>query len=143
MNYVCKACRERVKDWNGSDPRCAFTGHGQTFVGDNWSCATMTRLRDLVYEGQELPAGVDYQYCDDQKYATVRIDDVELDGERIGMALWVSWYKSRGETEAVWVLDVGTVPRAPTEAEVLAVVGYYDALKASKAAQDSAAQRVA
>jgi hypothetical protein len=42
----CQLCRARVKDWEGSDPRCAFrTG---VFSGDNWNCATMGFLCQLV-----------------------------------------------------------------------------------------------
>ncbi len=120
----CKACAARGKTWNGSDARCAFeTG---AFSAENWNCATLNALRDLVYEGQNpMPPGVDYRYCDDQKYATVHIDGVELDGERIGLALWVSWYKSRGSTEAVWLLSESAAPRAPTERELLAILAHY------------------
>ena len=120
----CIACAARGKTWNGSDPRCAFeTG---AFSPENWNCATVNALRELVYEGQNpMPPGVDYRYCDDQKYATVCIDDVELDGARIGLALWVSWYKSRGSTEAVWLLSQDAPPRAPSEAELRAILTHY------------------
>lgn len=135
MSYQCKACIEVGKTWNGSDPRCGFTGPAATFFStDNWNCATLERLRELVFEGQELPAGVDYQYCNDQKYATVHIDDVRIDGEPFGLAMWLTWYKSRGTTEAVYVLDSTAPPRAPTEAEVIAVVEHYEALAKLKRA---------
>lgn len=125
MTNNCPACARRGKNWNGDEPRCAFA-QGQAFNSDNWMCAAVNALRDLVYEGQaKLPPGVDYQYCSDQKYATVRIDEVELNGERVGLALWVSWYKSRGGTDAVWILTEGQPPRLPTFDEVGAVLAYY------------------
>ncbi len=120
----CMACAARGKTWNGSDPRCAF--ESGVFSAENWNCATLNALRELVYEGQNpMPAGIDYRYCEDQKYATVCIDAVELDGERIALALWVSWYKSRGATEALWLLSESTAPRAPTERELLAILAHY------------------
>jgi hypothetical protein len=45
---------------------------------DNWNCQTVGLIRDLVYEGQELKQGIQYQYCSDQKYATIKIDDVQI-----------------------------------------------------------------
>ncbi len=126
MSYQCTACALRGKNWQGDDPRCAFTGPLSTFSADNWNCATVNAVRDLVWEGQSpMPPGVDYRYCSDQKYATVHIDEVELHGERIGLALWVSWYKSRGGTEALWLLREDGPPRRPTEAELLAVLEHY------------------
>lgn len=124
MAHVCKACQERVWDFKGDQPRCGFSAGA--FSPDNWNCATLNALRDLVDESQHpMPPGVDYRYCADQKYATVHIDDVELNGDWLGLALWVSWYKNRGTTEAVWILDHTGVPRQPSEAEVLAVLASY------------------
>ena len=124
MAHVCKACQERVWEFNGDKPRCGFSEG--PFNPDNWNCATLNALRDLVDESQHpMPDGVDYRYCSDQKYATVHIDDVELNGDWLGLALWVSWYKNRGTTEAVWILDHSGVPRQPSEAEVLAILESY------------------
>ena len=123
---TCAACAERGKTWNGSDPVCAFANGA--FSEDNWSCATVERLREVVCEGQNpMPPHVDYRFCFDQKYATVQIDHVEdAQGERIGLALWVSWYKNRGRTEAMWVLDADKPPRAPTESELLAILAHFE-----------------
>lgn len=123
FTVTCEACQSRGQTWNGDPPRCAFDGA----FGNNWNCATLNALRDICYEGQDpMPSGVDYQYCDDMKYATIRIDHIERqDGNRIGMALWVSWYKSRGTTDAVWVLDSDGPPRIPTENELLAIIAGY------------------
>lgn len=121
----CKRCIARGKDWNGSDPKCAFDGSFQ----DNWNCATLNAVRDIVYEGQpEMPPGVDFRYCDDMKYATVKIEEVEDSaGGRIGMALWVAWYKNRGKTDAVWILDNDNPPRVPTEGELERVIQSFTA----------------
>lgn len=118
---VCKACENREKTWQGSDPRCAF--EAGKFASDNWSCATVSLIRNVCYEGRELPPGVDYQYCEDQKYATVKVDHIEgLDG---ALALWVSWYKGRGATDAMWLLFEHESPRAPTEQECLLIAQAY------------------
>jgi len=119
----CKRCIARGKTWSGDNPNCAFDGN----FASNWNCATLNALRDIVYEGQNtMPPGVDYQYCEDMKYATVKIDDIENGGgEKIGMALWVAWYKSRGTTDAVWILDSDREPRIPTEAELDVVISSF------------------
>ena len=133
MTKNCELCQARGKAWEGSDPRCGFLGDQGRFTPDNWSCATLGGLRDLVYEGAELPPGVHYQYCDDQKYATVNVSNVDVDGNSIGLTLWVSWYKNRGATDAVWLLSDGQPPRAPTETEVLAVLAYYNRIVTASA----------
>jgi hypothetical protein len=110
----CKMCLERGKTWEGSEPVCAFDGD----FAANWNCASLSAIRDLVYEG-EPRVGVDYQYCDDQKYATVRLYD---HFDAIGaIALWVCWYKSRGGTDAVWLLFEKEPPRRPTENECVLI----------------------
>ena len=120
---TCRLCKDRVKEWNGDDPKCAFSGE----FGDNWNCATLNAIRDICYEGQSpMPSGVDYQHCDDQKYATIKIDDVEdAHGNNIGLALWVSWYKSCGTTNAMWILSEDAPPRRPTEEDLIAIIARY------------------
>ena len=126
----CKLCQERVKDWSVDDPQCAF--EDGMFSADNWNCATANAIRDICYEGQEpMPSGVDYRYCEDQKYATIWLSELcdNLDERAtpmlLGLALWVSWYKNRGRTEAMWLLDNDMPPRPPTEAECLAIIDHY------------------
>lgn len=118
---VCKACKERGKTWGGDDPKCAFKS-GQ-FDSNNWNCATAGLIRDICYEGQEFPPGVDYQYCDDQKYSTVKVDHIE--GLGGALALWVTWYKQRGATGAMWLLFENEPPRVPTEQECLMIAQAY------------------
>lgn len=115
-------CSDRGKDWAGDDPVCFLS---ETEGRPNWNCATLNAIRDICYEGDPHPR-VDYRYCDDRKYATIDIHDCELEnGNPIGLALWVSWYKSRGRTDAVWVLDDDVTPRKPTEEELLAIIRAY------------------
>jgi hypothetical protein len=87
-------------------------------------CATANAIRDIVYEGCDpLPPGVDYQFCDDQKYATVDVSDLEgVDG---ALALWVTWYKCRGKTDGMWLLFENRPPRRPTEDEARAIIRQY------------------
>lgn len=119
---TCKLCRETPKGWNGSDRTCAF--EGGEFSHDNWMCETVNRIRDLVYEGQPHKLS-DYRYCEDQKYSTVCIDRME--GPYL--ALWVSWYKSRGRTDAIYLLSDNEPPKAPTEFELVEIIAYLEANK--------------
>ena len=115
-------CLKRVKDWDGDDPVCYFDKPKL-----NWRCATINAIRDIVYEEQDLPNGVHYEYCDDEKFATINIHDIEDDGGNyIGRCLYVAWYKSRSGTEALWILDGrDDIPRQPTENELIAIIAYY------------------
>lgn len=117
----CKMCTDRLKDWNGDDPICAFSFDFNL----NWNCATVNAIRDICYEGRELPYGVSYQYCEDYKYATINTTGIEVRGRPIGMALWVAWYKNRGRTDALWLLDSSGEPRQPSEEELRAVICAY------------------
>lgn len=115
----CKKCQKRGQTWQGSPPVC-FLEAGE--ISENWNCATLNEIRDICYEGQELPYKVDYQYCEDIKYATINIHDVE-DVE--GLALWISWYKNRGSTDAFYILDDCLKPRVPTETELVEIINYF------------------
>ncbi len=71
----------------GGVPRCAFP-EGAEFQADNWNCATMNDLRNLV-EGRTV-------YSEDQNAALWPVD---------GDFLVLGWYKSRGCTELAAVLS--------------------------------------
>ncbi len=121
---ACAACVKRGKTWNGDDPICSFPDGGE-FTSDGWSCATADLIRDLVYEGQpELQPGVCYTYCDDMKYATVRIAD-SSDMDEQWMCLWVSWYKNRGGTDAMLLIDSHGNTRVPNERDILRIAAMY------------------
>lgn len=117
---MCKLCKERGKTWKGEDPTCGFSSG---VFGDNWNCATVNAVRDICGDGEDSPRGIDYQYCDDRKYATIKIDHLDLTGRPL--ALWLSWYKNRGSTDEMWLLFSNSPPRKPTEAECLAVIAAY------------------
>ena len=110
---------ERGKNWSGSDPTCYFDKPER-----NWNCATINEIRSIVYEGQPDKKGVHYEYCDDEKFAIINIHDIEEKrGNYIGRCLYVAWYKNRGGTEALWILNgEGDCPRMPTEDELLAII---------------------
>lgn len=118
-------CHRIENNYSMSPLNCAFDhiGVDKRFESDNWNCQTVDLIREICYEGQELPYGVNYTYCEDMKYATIDIYDI---AEVEGMALWVSWYKQRGKTDALWILDCYKYPRKPTEKELLQIAKYYD-----------------
>lgn len=96
----CKLCRERGKTWQGDDPKCAFLRG--VFSSDNWNCATMNTLREVMGE-----VGLTHR-IDDQTYGLLFMD---------GACLYVSWYKNRGKTESAWLMEA--IPRAPMESELI------------------------
>ena len=114
----CAMCQERGKTWGGENPKCFLQG-----FEDNWNCATLNAIRNICFEGNELPGWVDYQYCDDEKYATIRISEIDI--ERNPLALWVQWYKSRGHTQALWLLYSDRPPKQPNEDELLSIINYW------------------
>ena len=131
---TCKMCLERTKNWCGDDSVCYFDDPSR-----NWNCATLNGIRDICYEGPgQLPkserlraTGVHYEYCDDYKFATINIHDVQDSKENyFGRCLYVVWYKNSGATEALWILDgENDTPRTPTEDELLAIINYYALLR--------------
>lgn len=126
--HFCAACRLRGKIWNGDDPKCAFQ-HGKPFSAENWSCATMDFVRDLAGSyGEPLRDGVIRDYTSEgyDTYAVIRVDTDYIEVENCH-SMYVTWYKSRSRTSALWLLgdeDDGP-PRPPTEGEVLAIVKHY------------------
>lgn len=119
----CAMCKARGKTWNEGDPECSFPGGGK-FNSDGWNCATANAIRDLC--GQDEPCeAADYRYCDDQNYSTIKIDGVDMPSDGRWLALWVSWYKHRGRTEAMWLLSEYDPPKQPDAAECEAIIGHF------------------
>lgn len=117
---TCKMCLERGKNWKGGDPKCYFDGNPE----DNWHCATLDAIRDLCSPFKDkLPEGIQVQFCDDEWYSTIKIDNLFIDGPYIGLCLYLSWYKSRGRTDQIYIM--GDTPRKPTEEELLRIINYY------------------
>lgn len=124
---TCKLCLRRGKTWKGGDPVCYFDN-----PQGNWKCATLHWIRHLVFTGgmfeegrEKLHYGVNKQYCDDNNYATILIDEVKADNKWFGTCLYLEWYKERGHTDAIYVMSSYQPPRLPTEEELLAVIEYY------------------
>jgi hypothetical protein len=83
---ACSRCLARGKTWEGSNPTCAFVEG--TFSGDNWMCATMNGLRDMVEESRV--------WSEDQSAAIIPYD---------GDFIVLGWYKNRGRTEFAGKLE--------------------------------------
>jgi len=114
---TCKMCLERGKTWNGTDPKCAFPDGGK-FSPENWNCATVNAIRDLCRQAEEDSPSV---YCDDQWYCAIKTNGIDFEGES-HLTLWISWYKHRGRTDAMWLLNEHDVPVRPTEEDCLAII---------------------
>lgn len=121
MTKLCAHCQLRspgeMKNF-GSPIRCAFPDNGK-FSADNWMCATALAIRDLCSKYGE-PSSSDPEFSrrlwqGDTNYAMIQLGDYEdMDlpsGE--SLCLWVSWYKRRGHTSAMWILSEEAPPRLP------------------------------
>jgi hypothetical protein len=82
MTFQCPRCQERVKDWEGDDPKCGFDENGN-FLEHNWNCATLNALRDK--------ANANRVWSDDYSMSIIQTFDV-------GFGI-LRWYKSRGQTD--------------------------------------------
>lgn len=116
----CIKCGHK-KTWDGSDIDCCFQDSDQ--FGDNWNCGLIGKIRNLCEVAMDSEDHrLKYQYCDDQKYVTIKTDDIE----GMGLCLWVSWYKSRGRTDAMWILDEYRQPRNPNFNELKQIINHYN-----------------
>lgn len=121
----CRMCQAREKTWSGDDPKCSFP-NGGSFDAGGWNCATANAIRDICgQDSQHIRS--DYRYCDDQNYATIKIDDVDLPSGP-ALALWVSWYKHRGRTEAMWLLCNEGQPRRPDALDCETIIDRFAVL---------------
>lgn len=108
----CPRCKSRGKDWNGSDPKCAFaTG---VFNPDNWNCATANALRDIVK--------ADNWNNNDDQHACL------ITGVEESLHVLLHWYKSRGRTEGAWMVTIEGEMKPLTLAEAERVVAANAAL---------------
>lgn len=118
----CEACKTRVKFWKGDDQKCAFAS-GPEWSQDNWNCATTGLLRSLFDDNSKLPEGVSHQWGDDQNTGMVCAQGLKSEDRPLSM--WMTWYKSRGRTEQMWLMFDNKPPRRPTEAEIVALASLY------------------
>lgn len=122
---ICAACSTTPKNWEGGDRVCGFADN-IPFSADNWMCATVQKVREIFWDEGPGPHSQHRHtiftcFNDDQWTTTIDLDAVELPSGA-ARTLWVSWYKSRGRTEAMWLLDEYETPRRPTEADIIAIV---------------------
>jgi len=98
MTFQCPRCQERVKDWEGDDPKCGFDENGN-FLENNWNCATLNALRERAEKNAV--------WSDNQQNVSV----IETFG--VGHAI-LSWYKQRGQTDDFrdGYFDLGTLTYA-------------------------------
>ena len=122
----CEKCGQ-IKDWNGDSPKCPFKT--QNTFADNWNCGHINKIRDLcdtAMNGEDYR--LHYQYCDDQKYVTINTSDIDYNKDEdagLGLCLWVTWYKSRGRTEQMWILGEYGKPKNPTFEQLQLIIEYY------------------
>lgn len=122
----CAACLERGQTWKGSAPTCSFPNGGE-FDSAGWNCATANMIRDLMPRFETPTSNLisGPHWMEDQYWGAITIsDDVELPNG-YALTLWVSWYKSRGRTEAMWLLDENEPPRLPTEGDIRAIAAHF------------------
>lgn len=113
---LCRLCESTPKNWEGGDRECAFP-EGDRFTADNWRCATVARFRYMTDRSNTV-------WSDDQSFMTISMLDIGLSCfDKPGpLALWVPWYKERGNTEQIWLTwQDGRTPTRPSEDELLAI----------------------
>lgn len=121
---TCKMCQDRNQDWEGEAPKCGWVDdiEANTFSRGNWNCATLNALRTLCQPDRTV-TNIDSHYCcDDNRFAVIDISDLD---EVDGLALWVEWYKDRGNTSDIRILGTSPQARHPTEREILAILYRY------------------
>ena len=85
----CKMCKARGKNWEGSDPKCAF--ESGVFSTENWNCATMNLLRDST----------DWKRRDDMDAGSIGVIHT------VWGYLVMLWYKDRGRTTDAYIITEG------------------------------------
>ena len=108
---ACRMCDERRQTWEGEAPRCSFPDG--VFDSSGWNCATANAIREFCTE---------HKWCDDQYHATLDIS--ELDSPYMGEAMWVTWYKNRGRTDQIIILDSLEGARVATLEDCEAVIAW-------------------
>jgi len=98
IEFMCPLCQGRGwPEQYGSGPKCAFED-SEVFIGNNWACATMLRLRELATK-------YGHYGFDDQNYYILPVELPRGSG-----VIFMSVYKSRGQTENAYFLPSGDNP---------------------------------
>lgn len=89
---MCKLCEERGKTWKGDDPKCAFNENGNFMedFDDNWNCETLNQLRSIAHDN-------DLAIFSNDEWAAVI--------PYRGSFIFLQWYKHRGRTHYVHILN--------------------------------------
>ena len=117
----CKLCGQE-KTWKGDDTECPFKNGNRFDL--NWNCGQIAKIRELCNLAEtENTFYMNYQYCDDQKYVSINVDDVAL--QEPALCLWVSWYKNRGGTDQMWLLPEFGSPREVTFDDIQRIYDFY------------------
>jgi hypothetical protein len=125
---VCSECKARGKIWNGSDPKCAFTGGA--FNEKNWNCATVNILRFIIeaaFDDDHTTKVIRHpawKCRNDGGAGTIGVllipEEIDLPGYIV-----MTWYKNRGKTEQAWVINDSNPPRALTIQEAELVITFF------------------
>ncbi len=123
-------CRHGEQDWCGSPPECAFTEDGR-FTGDNWNCALMNALRELVSPYREEPFPYGECYWDNDYYMGIIYIPTPEDSLDIyephplsNAIVILEWYKTRGRTNKFKIVK-GYEVRDGTEEDALFLAEYF------------------
>lgn len=126
MSHQCPACKDAVKYWNGSDPKCGFVN--KSFSSDNFMCQTAITLRVLckfyVLSGIHKIPLID---SDDEYIYSISLTQIEhfFDAEHYPMVMLISWYKVRGRIRDITIISECAPPRPATEEECFRVLEHY------------------
>lgn len=127
-DHICSLCAAAVEIIPPSSPRkCAFkTG---IFNGDNYRCETALALRelgDLMWYPKNV-SGISHTFTEsNENFSTFDVSEIDFKDPFTVVCLWISWYKSRGRTQGMYMLySSDNLPRPPTEEECLIILNYY------------------
>jgi hypothetical protein len=102
-SLMCKLCKERGKTWRGDDPKCAFNRNKTLRKDlDNWNCALLGGIREIANsletdEFQNKGLRISYHWGSEEENGLM----VSYEG----VFLFMQWYKSRGRTSHVVILN--------------------------------------
>ena len=133
MTHACPPCQTTSPTWAGSPRECTFVD-GSTFSSHNWNCATVTRLRAFCEpERASVLDGVTIYATNDAWHALIDVSEVLLHEQSNGIVwLQVIWYKRRGQTLNVSVIDTEGDAASATEAQCLAILKHLESNLAAR-----------
>lgn len=105
----CNRCQKQGQpDHFGSPVKCAFING--IFDSDNWQCATINVLRNLIHEDTQ-PLAKFYTREDMRQgsLGVISIPEYDTEGLQQGYLI-MSWYKNRGRTGQAWVFWDDDIP---------------------------------